>query len=206
MAIVSVATLKEYLPEISGSAADTDLSNLIERTESAIARFLGFPVITHSGKYTASLDSASYTLYLDGPDYTDNYVLNIPVRPVTAIASIHSDINQEYGSDTLIDASTYSFDVYLGRVYLSMTDATDTFDRGFRAIKIVCTAGWTSSTAPPDLVHSICVWASQLQRNKPVQGKETTSQRSGSVNISPKVMPPEVKQMLGPMRNFGAIL
>ena len=206
MAIVTVATLKEYLPEIQGSAADTELTNIIARTEASIARYLGFPVITSGGAYQSTLDSSSYTVYLDGPDFSDNYVLNLPVRPVTAVASIHSDVNQEYGSDTLIDASTYTLDVYLGRVYLSLTNATDTFDFGHRAIKVTCTAGWTTSTAPPDLVHSICVWASQLHRNKPVQGRETISQRAGSVNVSPKIMPVEVRQILNPMRNFGAIL
>lgn len=206
MALASVANLKEYLPEIQGSAADAELTSIISRTEAAIARFLGFPVLTVGSAYQSTLDSSTYTLYLDGPSFTDSYVLELPVRPVTTITSIHSDPNQEYGSDTLIDASTYSLDIYLGKVYLSLINATSTFDRGHRAIKVICAAGWTSATAPPDLIHAICVWASQLQRNKPAQGRENISQRTGSVTVSPKTMPEEVKQILYPMRNFGSIL
>lgn len=206
MALASVANLKEYLPEIQGSAADAELTSIIARTEAAIARFLGFPVLTVGSAYQSTLDSSTYTLYLDGPSFTDSYVLELPVRPVTTITSIHSDPNQEYGSDTLIAASTYSLDIYLGKVYLSLINATSTFDRGSRAIKVICAAGWTSSTAPPDLIHAICVWASQLHRNKPAQGRENISQRTGSVTVSPKTMPEEVKQILYPMRNFGTIL
>ena len=206
MALVTVANLKEYLPEISGAAADTELTNIISRTETAIARHLGFPIDTVGGAYTPTLESTSYTLYLDGPDYSDPYTLNLPVRPVTAIASIYSDPNQVYGSDKLIDASTYTFDIYLGRVYLSLINATKVFDFGKRAIKVTCTAGWSSATAPPDLIHSICVWASQLHRNKPAQGRENISQRTGSITVSPKIMPPECKELLNPMRNFGMIL
>ena len=65
MALVSVALLKEYLPEVSGSALDTELGRMIDRTEAAIARYLGFP-LSELGE--ASLDQATYTLYLDGPN------------------------------------------------------------------------------------------------------------------------------------------
>lgn len=206
MALVSVANLKEYLPEISGTAADTELSNIIDRTEGLIARFLGFPISTVGAKYEASLESQAYTLYLDGPSFIDPYVLNLPIRPVTTITSIHSDPNQEYGGDTLVPASEYSLDIYLGRVYLSLTNSTKSFQRGRRAIKVVCNAGWTSATAPDELMHCICIYASQLHRNKPAQGRENISQRTGSVSVSPKTMPLEVKEILFPMRAFGMLI
>ena len=44
MSIVSVSTIKEYLPELAGSTgADTDLTALRDRVETAVARYLGFP-------------------------------------------------------------------------------------------------------------------------------------------------------------------
>ena len=204
MALVTNTVLKEYLPEIQGTGADSELTALIGRVESAIANYLGFPIADSAS--APSLDSATYTIYLDGPTYSDNLNLNIPLRPLSSITSIHTDPDQEYGSDTLIAASTYTIDLNLGRVYLKPNSATKVFDYGFRAIKVICVAGYSSGTAPGGLLHAICVWASQMQRNKTAQGKETISQRTGNITLSPKSIPLEVKEMLYPFRNFGSIL
>ena len=117
-----------------------------------------------------------------------------------SITSIHSDVDRQYGSDTLIDASTYSLDQYLGQVILNPVTASDTFDRGYRAIKVVCSAGFANNNLPSDLEHGICVWASQLHRNKATQGKDSITQRAATISISPKNMPPEVKEILAPFR------
>ena len=57
MSLVSVSVLKEYLPEIQGSSIDADLSSLISRVESYIARYLGFPLADGNTSYV----SVSYT-------------------------------------------------------------------------------------------------------------------------------------------------
>lgn len=207
MAIVDNTLLKEYLPEIQGTGIDAELTALISRVETAIARFLSFPEVTQSSTVLGpTLDSHAYTFHLDGPQYMNPSVLQLPVKPVTAIASIHSDPDRQYGSDTLIDATTYTFNKHTGQVFLDPIKATDTFDRSFRAIKAVVTAGYTSSTAPHDLKHAICVWASQMQRNKSAQGRNSISNRGGSITASPKFMPEEVKELIYPFRCFGAVL
>ena len=44
MSLVTVATLREYLPEIaSNTEIDTELGNLLDRVEKGIANYLGFP-------------------------------------------------------------------------------------------------------------------------------------------------------------------
>ena len=116
MSIVSVSTLKEYLPEIQGSTVDADLTQLILRVESYIARYLGFPLADAGTSYT--LDQATYTIYADRPMYGFSYVLQLPLKPVITITSIHSDTNRVYGSDTLIASSQYNIDKELGRVEL----------------------------------------------------------------------------------------
>ena len=206
MAIVSAAVLKEYLPEIQGTAADADLTSLLTRVESGVASFLGFPVYFDGSAYKPSLDILTYTLYFDGPSYTNPLELNLRIKPVHSITSIHSDPDQVYGSDTLVDASTYTLDTTPGIVRLSPTLLDSVFDRSRRAIKVILSAGYTSATAPPDLIHGICVWASQLQRNKTAQGRENMSQRGGSLTLSPKTMPREGKEILFPYRMDGHIL
>ncbi len=42
MAMVTVTTLKQYLPEITGTTANTDLEALLDRVEAATARYMGW--------------------------------------------------------------------------------------------------------------------------------------------------------------------
>ena len=131
---------------------------------------------------------------------------DLRLLPVHSITSIHSDPYREYGADTLISADDYDFDSLKGQVRLKAKTASGVFERGDRAIKAIFSAGYTNSTCPPDIIHAICVWASQLQRNKTSQGKDSISQRGGSVNITIKTMPTEVKEYLNPHRLNGSIL
>ena len=205
MSIVSVSNIKEYLPELSGSSgADTDLTALRDRVETAVARYLGFPAPDSS--LNPVLDVATYTLYIDSPTMYDAYTLQLSIAPIVTIVSIHSDSNRKYESDSLIGASTYSFNSQLGRVYLDPNNAVKTFSTSYRSNKVVITAGYTSITAPDDLEHAICVWASQLHRNKANQGKDQISQANSTVKISPKTMPEEIKEYLNPMRLPGLML
>jgi hypothetical protein len=203
MALVSASTLREYLPEIaSNTAIDGELNSLISRVEKVIANFLGFPF--NEALLSPTLESTTYTFYVDAPIYDDFYTLQLPISPVTSITSIHADGNREYGSDTLVDASTYDLDQKYGRVILKPQLVTKYFVSAYRGNKVVCTAGF--ATAPADLEHAICVLASLAQRNKTNQGKESLTSRNGSIKLTPKNMPLEVKEYLRPYRSPTAIL
>jgi uncharacterized phiE125 gp8 family phage protein len=202
MSLVSVATLKTYLPEISGSTADTELSALLDRTEAVISAYLGFPI--YDGGALHVLTTQTYTLYLDGPMYTDNSVLQLPIRPIVSITSVHSDPNLVYGTAHVIDSDEYILDKQLGRLILKPNTATNGFDTAFRAIKVVCSAGYTS--ANDELEHAICVYASQLHRNKSAQGKDSSSQRGSTIKYSSKDMPFEVRQLLWPLQSSTMML
>ena len=202
MAMVSAATLKTYLPEITGSLVDSDLNNLLDRVECATARYFGW--IKPDGTDDPQLLAATYTFYLNGPTFGNPSVLQIPIRPVNSITSIHSDPNRQYTDDTQISSDDFDLDSLLGQAILDPVNATDSFEYAFRAIKVVANCGFTA--LPADLEHAICVWASQLHRNKATQGKESITQRAATVSISPKSMPPEVKEYLAPFRESRQIL
>jgi len=203
MSLVSVATLKNYLPEITGTTADTELGNLLNRVEADVARWLGFPV--YDSGTTPVLPQQTYTLYIDGPMYDNEAVLQLPIKPLVSITSIHSDADRVYGSDTEITSAEFDLDLANSRVILKTNVSTEGFETAFRAIKVVCVAGYNSSP-PLDLEHAICVFASQLHRNKMAQGKESTVQRAGSIKYSPKTLPFEVKEILFPLRSTAMIL
>ena len=199
MSIVSVSTIKEYLPELAGSTgADTDLTALRDRVETAVARYLGFPA--PDGSLNPVLDVSTYTVFVDSPAMYDSFTLQLPIAPIATITSVHADINRKYESDSLIDASVYSFNAQLGRIYIDPNQATTQFKTGYRTNKVIVTAGYTSVTLPDDLEHAICVWCSQLHRNKANQGKEQISQANSTVRISVKTIPDEVKELLNPIR------
>lgn len=203
MSLVSVATLKNYLPEITGTAADTELGNLLNRTEAEISRFLGFPI--YDSGTTPVLTIQTYTLYLDGPMYGNSSVLQLPIRPLVTITSIHSDADRGYGSATEITSGEYDLDLQNARVILKTNVSTEGFVTAFRGIKVVCTAGYDSSYSL-DLEQAVCVFASQLHRNKSSQGKESTAQRGSTTRFSPKVIPLEVKQILYQLRSSSMAL
>lgn len=202
MALVSVATCKEYLPEVTGSGADSDLTNLINRAESEIARYLGFPLYDSGASPT--LDDQTYTIYLDGPMYTDQSVLQLPFKPIVSITSIHSDPNLEYTSQHEIVGSSFDLDKQNARVILKPKETTQGFDRSYRAIKVVMVAGYAS--APADLEHAICVFVSHLHRAKSGQGRQSSGQRGSNVVYSPRTIPPEVKEIIYHLRGASVVM
>ncbi len=198
MSLVTSATLKQYLPEVQGTDLDSDLTGLIGRVEAAIARYLGFTL--SDGATSLTLDQSTYTLHLDGPMFTLPTVLQIPIKPVVSVTSLHSDPDLEYSADTLIGSDQYLIDKENSRIILK-TDSTASFDRGFRNIKIVLSAGYDPTSPPEDLTHAICVYASHLQRAKSSQGNQSITQRNSTVTLSARTMPQEVKEILRGFRN-----
>lgn len=198
MSVVSLSTLKEYLPELQGSGSDTELQNLLDRVESVIAQFLGYPSSYDTGTNTFSapkLEDTSYTLFIDGPIYDLRFVLPLPIKPVNSVTNWYSDVDRLYGSDSEIQSSEYDLDNENSRLIIKST-SSKAIETGFKANKVVCNAGFTS--APADLEHAICVYCVHLQRAKNSQGKDNTTQRESTIKLSPRTMPPEVKEVLYP--------
>jgi len=202
MALVSADVLREYLPEISGTAVDTELNNLIQRVESVIARWLGFP--SPDGSNTPTLDVSTYTLYVDEPDFDDISRLLLPLKPIVSITSVHADVDREYSADTEITSSEYELDKLRGIIILKPNVSTVGFVKSYRGNKVVGTFGFTSFHR--DMVHAICVFASQLQRAKSSQGKKSATTRQTTTTYLPNTIPEEVKEILYPYRCTSMII
>tara|TARA_R100001443_G_scaffold64775_1_gene74207 strand:+ start:1560 stop:2168 length:609 start_codon:yes stop_codon:yes gene_type:complete len=202
MALVTASILKTYIPELTGgTGADSALTSLIDRCETQIARFLGFGY-----QDTApSLDQTTRTLYVDAPMSTNSMVLQLPIKPLISVASVHTDPDRVYGSDTLLDPSEYELDLPNSRIILKTNVATRGFYSSYRSNKIVCDLGYTSSP-PNDLIHAICIMASQAQRAKATSGKLQLSQRGTSIRPAEPGISQEVKALLYPLRSPSVIL
>lgn len=202
MPITALSTLKEYLPELTGTTADTELTNLISRAESALALHLGFPV--YDGGTLRALDVQTYTVYIDKAMDSLPDVLQLPFRPVVSITSVHADTEREYGSETEIAAAEYELDKENARLVLKPRVASNGFSSGYRSNKVVLTAGW--SAAPKDLEHAVCVYCTALHRAKSSQGKKSLNQRGASTVYDPRTLPEEVKQIIYPYRSSAMII
>ena len=202
MALVTTDILKEYLPEITGTGSDTELSNLLDRVESTIARWLGFPAPDASN--TPTLAVTTYTLYIDSYWIDDISVLQLPLKPVVTITSVHADPERKYTADTEVNSDEYEIDKQRGLLIIKPDTSTVGFTKGYRANKVVGTFGFTLYHR--DLVHAVCVYASQLHRAKSSQGKKSSTVRQATTSFLPITIPPEVKEILYPYRNSVVII
>ena len=194
MALMTAAEARAYLPNIQGTAIDSELVTLIARFDAVAAQWCGFPD-SPGGTVGAvqTLESASYVLYLDGPDPGDSSLLWLGVWPVTAIGSIYSDPIREYGSDTLVASSDYTLFGDQGLVELS-ADSGESWSKRQRAIKATVTAGF--STVPSALKHAAGIQVAHWFRSRSVIGQKSVSQRGTSTTVQNLGLLDEVKQTL----------
>ena len=169
MAVLDAATVREYLPSLTGTGEDTALDSLIARFGALAAQYLGYQPASVGGNPT--VEDTTYTLYLDGDG---SKYLQLPITPVVSVTSLHVDIDRKYGSDRLVDSGDYELFGDEGLVLLKVDSTQGEWDRGKRTVKAVVVAGFTTipmpiSTPAPCRWHSGGWHAPTL--GKPVSAK-----------------------------------
>lgn len=202
MALVSAAEARIHIPELTGTAEDTNLDTLIARVEEACASWCGYPPASAGG--TPTMASTSHVRYLDGQGGRE---LVIDVWPVTAIASIYDDAAWTWGASSLVSSADYTLlDGSTGLVLLAESAAHGSWNRARRSIKATVTAGYTS--APPALKLAICLGVRHLWNLRRELGRTSVS-GEGTVSVStvdPTMLPIEALQALAPYRLPRALL
>jgi len=202
MPLVTTDILKEYLPEVTGTGSDTELSDLLDRVEAAIARWLGFPSPDSSN--TPTLAVTTYTLYIDSYWIDNINVLQLPLRPIVTITSVHADPERKYTADTEVNSDEFEIDKQQGLLIIKPDTSTVGFTKSYRGNRVIGTFGFT--LYHKDVVHAVCVYASQLHRAKTSQGKKSQTVRGATTSYLPNTIPPEVKEILYPYRNSVVII
>jgi len=202
MPLVTTDILKEYLPEVTGTGSDTELSDLLDRVESTIARWLGFPSPDSSN--TPTLAVTTYTLYIDSYWIDNINVLQLPLRPIVTITSVHADPERKYTADTEVNSDEFEIDKQQGLLIIKPDTSTVGFTKSYRGNRVIGTFGFT--LYHKDVVHAVCVYASQLHRAKTSQGKKSQTVRGATTSYLPNTIPPEVKEILYPYRNSVVII
>jgi hypothetical protein len=195
LALITTTEAKEVLLDVQGATTDDLISSLITTVGRLIANYLGYPPATAGAQATA--ESSSYTLYLDGPGGRELY---IPVYPVTAIASIYDSVDRRYAASDLVSSSDYTLiEGQHGLVELDWDAQHGAWSTARRAIKVTCTAGWSTIPDPIKQAAKLAVKHHLQLRNK--LGKTTETQAGGNTSyVEPTELPKEAKLMLNRYR------
>lgn len=199
MAVLDAATVREYLPSLTGTGEDTALDSLIARFGALAAQYLGYQPASVGGNPT--VEDTTYTLYLDGDG---SKYLQLPITPVVSVTSLHVDIDRKYGSDRLVDSGDYELFGDEGLVLLKVDSTQGEWDRGKRTVKAVVVAGFT--TIPMPIKHACAMQVAFWWQARAHLGKTSVSQGGGSSSVATLKLLPEVRQALEPYRLPSSLL
>lgn len=195
MAILTAGTYKTYA-NITVSTYDAQLALLTAGASQAILQYIGRPI-----------EQATYTEFYSGKN---NRILNLRNRPITAVASVYSDMAGHYGqasgftSDNLLTAGTdYQLVIdgqldggtpcsRLGQIERINGIWPARFGRqagalvareidGGGNIKVTYTAGY--ATVPADIVLAACEMTSQML-SRTERGMPLASESLGGYSYS----------------------
>ena len=191
MALITASEARGYIRTLTSTAEDTIIDTIIGRADGLMAAYCGFPA--ESGAPT--LESATYTHYLDGPAHPRE--VRLPVWPVTSVTSIYDDPLLDYGATTLVSSGDYTLYGDEGLVVLNNT-ASWSWNTARRAIKATYVAGW--STAPNAIKHACALQSAHIFKHRDAIGSTSLSKAGGSATLSALGLLPEVKEALSPYR------
>ncbi len=166
MAATPYATLtevKQYMGK-TGSGDDAVLTVLIGYVSGIIDDILNI-------KY----QSTQITEYQDGSG-TDTVLLNN--RPITSVSNLYEDTGGDFGASSEISSDDFIVYEEAGMIRLRYTN----FQAGKESIKIIYSAGWTSSTAPQSLKLACIKGVSKTFKLRNTEGISAKSFVDGSVS------------------------
>ncbi len=192
MALITATEARSLLPGITGTGEDVALAVVVAQVDAALAQFCGFPV--PAAGHPKTLESTTYNLYVEG---SGGRFLWLPLRPVSAVASIYDDTGLSYGADRLVAATDYTVYPDDGLVLLNETAAHGSWSAGYpRAIKATVTAGFTTTPGPLKRAAERLVqhwWTARYSGTH-----ESVSRGGATVRPSAEDMPADVRALLAP--------
>jgi len=201
MALITAVQARLHIPSLTGDTRDADLDVIIARVVAALASWCGWPPAVYSG--SPSFETATYTVYLDGPVDDAVREIQLPVCPVQSITTIHDDPDWGYSSTYLVASGDYTLEEESGRVLLNPTSG-EAWSASRRSIKAVFIAGW--DTAPDDLALALCLGVKHVWDLMPRQGKESTTAQGKTDSYRVENWPAVIRQLMTRFRVEGAFI
>jgi len=151
VALVTVAQVRELLPELAGG---DPLSDAIERAEALIAAWLFFRAADDGAFH---LEDSTYTEVVE-PRRVQGRELHLRMRPIVSITSIHQSPDESYGASDLVDAGDYELQARDGWVLSKLSNSFGGWSSGYRAIRAVYVAGFGTTGNAPEDVQLAVAW------------------------------------------------
>lgn len=201
MALITAAEARGHIPQLTGTAEDALIDLWIARIGEVFARWCGYPPATAGA--SATMESAAYTRYFDGPGGRE---LTLDVWPVTAVASIYDDAGWSWAAADLVASGDYAIlDGSTGLVLLTETATHGGWSGSRRAIKATFTAGY--ATVPYALKMAAIVAVRNAWNLRAEQGRSNVSGGGVSLGLrDEELLSPAVRQALAPFRLPRALL
>jgi len=201
MALPTAAVVRANgIPQLGTSTTeDVNIATMITRADAVLAAWCGFPKVDQATDPT--LEAATYTHYLNGPDQREARQLTLPVRPVVSITSIHDDTDRDwsYGAADLVASGDYTLDEVEGRVYLHSDSAHGYWRAGLRQIKVIYSAGYATGTdvrITQGITALVAHW--WQQRNTP--GMTAVTLTDTTITALEPEIPAHVREIMWPVR------
>lgn len=195
MALITAAEARAFLPSNQGTADDALLDTLIARCGAFFARYCGYPPA--SAGVAATMETATYTRYLDGNGTRD---LRLGVAPVQSVTSIYDDVDQDFAAATLVASGDYAItDANEALIRLTSTAAHGQWNKSKGTIKATFVAGF--STVPADVKQAAVLQVQHWYGLRGHGGKTSISVAGGgNAGLRDETMPPAVRQLLSAYR------
>lgn len=177
------------------SADDTRLATFIARAETLIAGWCRWPVAVAGG--APQLESTTYTFFLDGSVVGDASRLDLPMRPIVSVTSVHDDPNRIYPAADLVPSADYEVEQIKGQIDL-LPLSTHAWSGSRRSIRVIAVCG--IATAQEDLKQAIAAQTKHLWDSRHTQGTVSSTQGGQSQTRKPEVIPQSVRQMVSHLR------
>jgi len=197
MPVITAARVRTLIPDLTGTGEDTTLEALIDVADRQIAAHLG---VCRNDAGIHTLASSTYTLR--EPDLSldaDGRIIWPDAANITAVTSLHSDPDEAFGADTLVDSATYVLNTRAGFVRLKPSATALSTEPG--AVKLVITAGWSS--LDDALEQAVAMQTRHLFTLRRQQGQSSVSEAGVSVSLRDETIPDVVRQMVAPFRVRG---
>lgn len=187
MALATASEFRGVYPDLVAVGQDPVIDAAVAWADQLMATWCGLPALDAGAP---SLSAGTLTLYPD-PSYRHDRALDVGLRVVGSITSVHVDPLWEYGADTLVDSGDYLYDAREGLLHLKPA-ATGAWSSAHRANKVVLSHGWDDGSVPAAIRGVAIVQARYLLELPKLEGRENATTGFGSLT------PAEVEALLAP--------
>jgi hypothetical protein len=198
----SAAVRAAWFPHLQGATVDATLDALIAEADAALAGWCGFP--EHTAGAARTLESSTYVQYLDGPSAQSSRRLDLLVRPVASVTSLHDDKDGDwaYGASDLVDPGEYVLDGIQGQIFLRPGSSHGGWSRGgpgSRAIRVEVVAGFDTGSHPV-CRRGIGALVKHWYDLRQTQGRASSTTQGNSEGRREETIPDHIKQIMWSIR------